>query len=82
LNDSLQSIFYNIFDISLFNSIYYFQIFFVIITAIYDLGQASPHLQTLAQARVAAYNIWNAIDAVSEEQTAKTYEVFSSFWKL
>jgi hypothetical protein len=51
---------------NLFNSKYYFQVFFCIIIAVFNLGQASPHFQALTQARTAAYIVWNVIDAVSK----------------
>jgi hypothetical protein len=41
-----------------------FQIFFAIITAGSSLGQLTPHLQALAQARGAAYELWSIIDTV------------------
>ncbi|CAF1371385.1 unnamed protein product, partial [Rotaria sordida] len=40
-------------------------VFFSIITAVFRLGQAAPHLQALAQARGAAYTLWNIIDTPS-----------------
>ena len=40
------------------------QVFFSIITAVFSLGQAAPHLQSLAQARGAAFALWNIIDTV------------------
>ena len=42
------------------------QIFFSIITAVFSLGQAAPHLQAMAQARGAAYTLWLIIDTVRE----------------
>ncbi|CAF3084747.1 unnamed protein product [Rotaria sp. Silwood2] len=39
-------------------------VFFSIIIAIFNLGQASPHFQALTQARAAAYLIWKIIDEV------------------
>ncbi|CAF4892140.1 unnamed protein product [Rotaria sp. Silwood1] len=41
-------------------------VFFSIIIAVFNLGQASPHFQALAQARAAAYIVWEVIDAPSE----------------
>ena len=32
----------------------------------FGLGQAAPHLQSVAQARGAAYTLWNIIDAVTK----------------
>ncbi|CAF3981501.1 unnamed protein product [Rotaria sordida] len=40
-------------------------VFFSIITAVFSLGQAAPHLQSVAQARGAAYTLWNIIDTPS-----------------
>ncbi|CAF0852957.1 unnamed protein product [Adineta ricciae] len=40
-------------------------VFFSIITAVFSLGQAAPHLQSLAQARGAAFALWNIIDTPS-----------------
>ncbi|CAF2682116.1 unnamed protein product [Rotaria sp. Silwood2] len=37
-------------------------VFFSIIIAIFNLGQASPHFQALSQARAAAYIVWEVID--------------------
>jgi hypothetical protein len=42
------------------------QVFFSIITAVFSLGQAAPHLQSLAQARGAAYALWEIIDTVNK----------------
>ena len=44
----------------------FYQIFFSIITAVFSLGQAAPHLQAMAQARGAAYTLWLIIDTVRE----------------
>ncbi|CAF1240166.1 unnamed protein product [Rotaria sordida] len=41
-------------------------VFFSIITAVFSLGQAVPHLQALAQARGAAYTLWLIIDTPSK----------------
>ncbi|CAF3688467.1 unnamed protein product [Adineta steineri] len=41
-------------------------VFFSIIIAVFNLGQASPHFQTLTQARAAAYIVWEIIDAPSK----------------
>ncbi|CAF1014116.1 unnamed protein product [Rotaria sordida] len=41
-------------------------VFFSIIIAIFNLGQASPHFQALTQARAAAYIIWQVIDEPSK----------------
>ncbi|CAF3678455.1 unnamed protein product [Rotaria sp. Silwood1] len=38
-------------------------VFWWIIIGIFNLGQASPHFQALAQARAAAYIVWEVIDA-------------------
>ncbi|CAF1041540.1 unnamed protein product [Rotaria sp. Silwood1] len=40
-------------------------VFFSIITAVFSLGQAAPHLQSVAQARGAAFTLWNIIDTPS-----------------
>ncbi|CAF0836926.1 unnamed protein product [Adineta ricciae] len=40
-------------------------VFFSIITAVFSLGQAAPHLQSLAQARGAAFALWSIIDTPS-----------------
>ncbi|CAF3696052.1 unnamed protein product [Adineta steineri] len=40
-------------------------VFFSIITAVFSLGQAAPHVQSLAQARGAAYGLWQIIDTPS-----------------
>jgi hypothetical protein len=40
------------------------QVFFSIISAVFSLGQAVPHLQAMAQARGAAYSLWLIIDTV------------------
>jgi hypothetical protein len=45
------------------------QVFFAIITAVFSLGQAAPHLQALAQARGAAYTLWSVIDTVNKNKT-------------
>jgi hypothetical protein len=42
-----------------------FQVFFCIIIACFNLGQASPHFQAVTTARAAAYIVWKVIDAVS-----------------
>jgi hypothetical protein len=44
-------------------------VFFSIITAVFSLGQAAPHLQALAQARGAAYTLWQIIDTVFKKNT-------------
>ncbi|CAF3699259.1 unnamed protein product [Rotaria socialis] len=41
-------------------------VFFSIITAVFSLGQAAPHLQSVAQARGAAYTLWKIIDTRSK----------------
>ncbi|CAF3736730.1 unnamed protein product [Rotaria magnacalcarata] len=41
-------------------------VFFSIIIAIFNLGQASPHFQALTQARGAAYAVWKIIDDPSK----------------
>ncbi|CAF3502579.1 unnamed protein product [Rotaria sp. Silwood1] len=41
-------------------------VFFSIIIAIFNLGQASPHFQALSQARAAAYITWQVIDEPSK----------------
>ncbi|CAF2677139.1 unnamed protein product [Rotaria sp. Silwood2] len=41
-------------------------VFFCIIIAIFNLGQASSHLQALTQARTAAYIVWKIIDTPSK----------------
>lgn len=33
--------------------------------AVFSLGQAAPHLQSVAEARGAAYTLWNIIDSVN-----------------
>jgi hypothetical protein len=45
------------------------QVFFSIITAVFSLGQAAPHLQSLAQARGAAFTLWEIIDTVRKIKT-------------
>ncbi|CAF1309030.1 unnamed protein product, partial [Rotaria sordida] len=40
-------------------------VFFSITTAVFNLGQAAPHLQLVAQARGAAYTLWKIIDTPS-----------------
>ncbi|CAF0903516.1 unnamed protein product [Adineta steineri] len=40
-------------------------IFMTILVSVIDLGQASPHLQAVAQARTAASFVWNIIDEPS-----------------
>ncbi|CAF3161370.1 unnamed protein product [Rotaria sp. Silwood2] len=40
-------------------------VFFSIITAVFSLGQAAPHLQSVAQARGAAFTLWQIIDTPS-----------------
>ncbi len=47
----------------------YLQVFFSIITAVFSLGQAAPHFQELAQARGAAYTLWNIIDTVNKNKS-------------
>ncbi|CAF5174199.1 unnamed protein product, partial [Rotaria sp. Silwood1] len=41
-------------------------VFFSLITAMFGLGQAAPHLQSVAQARGAAFTLWNIIDTPSK----------------
>ncbi|CAF1942165.1 unnamed protein product [Rotaria magnacalcarata] len=41
-------------------------VFFSVITAVFSLGQAAPHLQSVAQARGAAYTLWKIIDTPSK----------------
>ncbi|CAF2118380.1 unnamed protein product, partial [Rotaria magnacalcarata] len=41
-------------------------VFFSMITAMFGLGQAAPHLQSVAQARGAAYILWKIIDTPSK----------------
>ncbi|CAF1223645.1 unnamed protein product [Rotaria sordida] len=41
-------------------------VFFSLVTAMFGLGQAAPHLQSVAQARGAAYTLWNIIDTPSK----------------
>ncbi|CAF0784747.1 unnamed protein product [Rotaria sordida] len=41
-------------------------VFFSLVTAMFGLGQAAPHLQSVAQARGAAYTLWNVIDTPSK----------------
>ncbi|CAF0812692.1 unnamed protein product [Didymodactylos carnosus] len=41
-------------------------VFFAILIAVFSLGQGAPHLQSLAQARGAAYYVWNLIDTPSK----------------
>ena len=50
-----------------------FQVFFDIIIAVFNLGQAGPHFQTLTQARAAAFAVWEIIDAVSAEVPWEDY---------
>ncbi|CAF3247909.1 unnamed protein product, partial [Rotaria sp. Silwood2] len=47
-------------------NVYLLQVFFTIVTAIFSLGQAAPHLQALAQTCGAAYTLWNLIDTPSK----------------
>ena len=47
--------------------------------AVFCLGQASPHLQALTQARAAAYLVWEVIDAVSGFFTSFTHKQLNSF---
>ncbi|CAF3211021.1 unnamed protein product [Rotaria socialis] len=53
-----------------------FIVFFSIIIAVFNLGQASPHIQALGQARAAAYLVWEVIDApckiISDSETGVT----------
>ncbi|CAF4425289.1 unnamed protein product, partial [Rotaria magnacalcarata] len=53
-----------------------FIVFFSIIIAVFNLGQASPHIQALSQARAAAYLVWEVIDApckiISDSKTGVT----------
>lgn len=46
------------------------QVFFTIITAVFSLGQAAPHFQSLAQARGAAYTLWEIIDTVTKAMSS------------
>ncbi|CAF0877399.1 unnamed protein product, partial [Didymodactylos carnosus] len=41
-------------------------VFFAILIAVFSLGQGAPHLQSLAQARGAAYYVWDLIDSPSK----------------
>lgn len=34
----------------------------------FGIGQAAPHLQSIAQARAAAYTLWEIIDTVIEKK--------------
>jgi hypothetical protein len=40
------------------------------------LGQASPHFQTLTQARAAAKIVWDVIDAVSRQYSLAYIKLF------
>ncbi|CAF4707093.1 unnamed protein product, partial [Rotaria sp. Silwood2] len=40
-------------------------VFFSLITAMFGLGQAAPHLQSVAQAQGAAFTLWQIIDTLS-----------------
>ena len=40
-------------------------VFFSVITAVFSLGQAAPHIQALSQARGAAFSLWEIIDTVN-----------------
>ncbi|CAF1018343.1 unnamed protein product [Adineta steineri] len=40
-------------------------VFIIILVSVFNFGQASPHLQALAQARSAASFVWNMIDEPS-----------------
>ncbi|UJR28455.1 hypothetical protein I4U23_009695 [Adineta vaga] len=47
-------------------------VFFSIITAVFSLGQAAPHLQSMAQARGAAFTLWTIIDTPSKITISNT----------
>ncbi len=45
--------------------------FFAILIAVFNLGQASPHFNALTQARAAAYLVWSVIDTVSRQLSSE-----------
>lgn len=56
----------------------FLQVFFSIIIAVFNLGQAGPQFQALTSARAAAYLVWDVIDAVRQLQFVRIPCIFYS----
>ena len=44
----------------------FLQVFMAIFIGVFRLQRASPYIQALAQARAAAFNVWQIIDEVNQ----------------